>query len=355
MPKNLEIPRLYLSELTLTSPRQLVDAINFCGALMKEWPTVDLSQRQIFRFLFKNVRKGSYIEFDIPKKTGGSRHISAPSEKLLLIQQAINTLLQTLCEVSDHAMGFVPERSVLTNANIHRGQSVIFNCDLQNFFPSITKEMVRQTLTHELQPYNASREVINAICNLVTAPRPDGVQALPQGAPTSPTISNLVLKLLDSRLAGFATANGYRYSRYADDITMSHSHPSKQFLPEKIEQISLIVQEFGFTLNPKKTKVFTPKGRMEVTGLTVGEKVNVSRTYLKQLRVLLHLWETRGYEEAQAIYNRDFNHGIETCFASVIHGKINYLSMIKGKEDRTCRRLNYRFHQLAKQLNEQQS
>lgn len=350
MPKNLDIFKLYLSEMRLESVRQLVDVINFCGSVQKEWPLSDISQQQIRHFLSKRVRQASYVEFDIPKKSGGKRHISAPQPQLLMIQQALNTLLQTLCEVSTYAMGFVPGRSVRTNAEMHCNQKVVFNCDLQNFFPSITKEMVRKALTRELWKYYPSREVINMICSLVTTPREDGAEALPQGAPTSPIVSNLVLKPLDIRLGQYAYANGYRYSRYADDITMSHSHPDGKMHPHKIDTIFCIIQEYGLTINTKKTKVYTPVSRMEVTGLSVGEKVNVSRTYVKQLRVLLHLWETRGYDEAQTIYNRDFAHDVETNLASVVHGKVNYLCMIKGKDDSTCRRLNFRFRKLINEL-----
>lgn len=354
MAKNLEIPHLYLSELSLSSRKHLVDAINFCGMLMKDWPWKDMPGRQIFHYLPKRLRENSYIEFDIPKKSGGLRHISAPTDELLLIQQALNTLLQSICEVSNYAMGFTPGRSVRNNAEIHCGQKVVFNCDLQNFFPSITKEMVRKTLTRELLPCHASREVTNAICSLVTVPREDGVEALPQGAPTSPTISNLVLKPLDRRLGQYAYANGYRYSRYADDITFSHSHVDCKMYSHKIDTIFSIIQEYGLTVNQKKTKVYTRKERMEVTGLTVGEKVNVSRKYVKQLRVLLHLWETRGYAETEEIYNRDFAKGIDTNLASVVHGKLNYLQMIKGKEDSTCSRLNIRFRKLINELKQEE-
>lgn len=87
-----------------------------------------------------------------------------------------------------------------------------------------------------------------------------------------------------------------------------------------------------------------------MTGLTVGDKVNVSRTYIKQLRTLLHLWESRGLEQAQTIYTRDFCNGIKTDLVRAINGKINYLLMIKGREDSTYRRFKSRFRALTKAM-----
>ncbi|MDE5808479.1 MAG: reverse transcriptase family protein [Muribaculaceae bacterium] len=324
--------------------------MSICGAVSGFWGLNGLSQRKIRQFLTKQAREKSYIEFEIPKKSGGTRRISSPNSQLKRIQQCINLMLQTLCEVSQEATGFVPDRSIVTNAEKHLDSSVIFNCDLKDFFPSITKEMVRKSLAEELQNYQVSREVVNMLSSLVTAPRKDGVEALPQGAPTSPVVSNLVLKKLDRRLSIFAEKNGYRYSRYADDITFSKAGDYNAAMPIKSGAIESIIVDSGFAINPKKSVLLTFANRREVTGLTVGKKLNVARSYVKQLRVLLYLWEKRGYDEAQMIYTRDFRGGKEADLASVINGKINYLCMVKGREDSTYRRLKRRYRKLMKKL-----
>lgn len=343
-----EILRPYLKELNLDEPRKLVEALDICGSVLGKWGIRSLSAYRLRRYMSKRSRQSAYFSFEIPKKSGGTRHICAPVDELKHIQQSLNLMLQTLCVPSLEATGFLPERSILTNAEIHLGQRVVFNCDLKNFFPCITKGMVRCALTRELQTYTASRDVINIICNLVTVQREDGVEALPQGAPTSPVISNLVLKSLDSRLSRFAWMHGLQYSRYADDITFSHSHVWNTMLPENIETIFRMIEDEGFKVNPRKTRVFTCNDRHEITGLTVSNKVNVPRKYVKQLRTLLHLWESLGLEQAQEIYTRDFCQGVEADFVSVVNGKINYLCMVKGREDSTYRRFKSRFRSLTK-------
>lgn len=345
---NFEIVKPYLNELSLESSKNFVKALSICGAVLGFWGLESLSQRKVRRFLIRSVRKEAYKEFEIPKKAGGVRRISSPNKSLKQILQSLNLMLQVLSDIPDCATGFVSGRSIVTNAERHLDSSIIFNCDLKDFFPSITKEMVRKSLAEELQKYHISRDVVNMLANLVTAPREDGVEALPQGAPTSPIVSNIVLKKLDMRLSVFAEKNNYRYSRYADDITFSKTGDYRTSLPIKSGAIISIIIDSGFSINPKKTVILTPVKRQEVTGLTVGRKLNVARSYLKNLRVLLHLWEIRGYDEAQRIYTRDFCGGQEADLCSVINGKINYLCMVKGRGDSTYRRLKMRYRKLMR-------
>lgn len=115
-----------------------------------------------------------------------------------------------------------------------------------------------------------------------------------------------------------------------------------------MEKVRSIIEEYGLKINDRKTKVSVKGERLEVTGLNVGEKVNVSRSYIKQLRTLLHLWEHYGYEQAQQIYSRDFCHGIDKCLKTVIYGKINYLAMVKGREDPTVVGYRNRFRWLVR-------
>ncbi len=195
--------------------------------------------------------------------------------------------------------------------------------------------MVRTALREELSGRITSSEVVNMICNLCTVPNEAGVEVLPQGAPTSPVLSNIVLKRLDRRLSAFAAAHGYNYTRYADDITFSHDRPIRRFSPFFRDKVCSMIEACGLRINDRKTSICAKGERLEVTGLTVGEKVNVPRRYVKQLRTLLHLWERHGYDRAQQIFRNDFCQGAEKELRMVIYGKINYLSMIKGKDDPT--------------------
>ncbi len=347
----LDIVKAYLKDICLDEPKKLSKLIGTCGAILGFWGiSGGFPLSKINKFLSKSSREASYVDFEIPKKAGGVRKISAPVESLKQIQQSLNLLLQALCEVSPEATGFVPGRSIVTNATAHLGSSVVFNCDLENFFPSITIEMVHRTLNGELKCYKPSCRVLSILSRLMTVPRTDGVEALPQGAPTSPYISNLILKPLDKRLSKFAENNGYRYTRYADDITFSRAGSFNPCFPMKTDTILSIIEDFGLNVNHKKTRLSFSSGHMEVTGLSFGMKVNVSRRYIKQLRILLHLWESRGYREAQTIYMRDFVGGNDTKLASVINGKINYLRMVKGPDDTTYLHFKYRYRNLINQL-----
>lgn len=329
----------FLKDWKIDSLQKFLYALNVCGIYYDCWDLTGISGNSIRRFLSKNSRRQTYKTFKIPKKSSGFRTISSPGKQLKNIQRAINALLLSIFEPSPYAMGFCRNRGVDTNAKIHIGQTCIFNTDLENFFPSITKQMVRKALRRELGDVLKSNEAINYICSLCTVPNEEGIEVLPQGSPSSPVLSNIVLKAMDKKLAHYAELWGCRYSRYADDITFSHNSTVRKFSQFKQLRIRSIIEEFGLKINEKKTKVLIQGERLEVTGVTIcSNKVNVTRKYVKQLRTLMYLWDKYGYESAQDIYTRDFCGGIEKSLTSVINGKINYLCMIKGKQDTTYRR-----------------
>lgn len=337
----------YLREIPIRNRKDFFEVLNLIAPLADGWALAEpMSARKIMRFASAKVRAKSYVDFTIPKKSGGERKISAPIKDLKAIQTAINILLQSLFIPSPHATGFVIGKSIKENAMMHVGQTCIFNTDLGNFFPSITKKMVRKALHSELGNFLGDNDVINIICRLCTVPNSDGIEVLPQGAPTSPVLSNIVLKSLDEEMVRLSERMGCRYSRYADDITLSHSKAISRMSPFWLQKIRKVIENHGLTINEKKTKTFVPGIRREVTGVVVSDKINVSRTYVKQVRTLLHLWEKYGYKRAQAIFVKDFCKGISKNLVNVIDGKINYLEMIKGKEDPTYRKYNRKLKRL---------
>ncbi|MDE7396472.1 MAG: reverse transcriptase family protein [Muribaculum sp.] len=337
----------YLKDIIIRNRKELFDVLNFIAPIIDGWSmTEPMSGRQIMQFASARTRKTSYVDFTIPKKSGGMRKISAPVKPLKAVQSAINILLQSIFVPDEHATGFVFNRNVKDNALIHVGQTCIFNTDLENFFPSITKLMVRRALHRELGDKLPSNEVINIICRICTVPDNSGIEVLPQGAPTSPVLSNIVLKSLDKDMSKLAERMECRYSRYADDITFSHSKSIRRMSPFWQSRIYNIIAKYGLKVNEKKTRTFVPGIRQEVTGVVVSDKINVPRSYVKQLRVLMHLWEKYGYAQAQIIFTRDFCKGVEKNLVNVIDGKINYLKMIKGKEDTTYQKFKSRFNYL---------
>ena len=183
---------------------------------------------------------------------------------------------------------------------------------------------------------------------------------MPQGAPTSPTLTNIICEKLDKRLTGVAKRFGLNYSRYADDITFSSKHNTYEVTSSKVEKIfevastfdcevRKIITEQNFHIKESKVRLQKRGYRQEVTGLVVNDKINVTRRYVKQLRQWLYLWERYGYEKAYSLflnfYLADKGHvkSEKPNMAMVIDGKLLYLKMVKGENDSTYSKLKKRF------------
>lgn len=300
------------------------------------------------------ARKSPYLSFRIPKKKKGKyRNIDAPAKSLKNIQQALNLVFQQIYTPHAAAMGFVPNRSVVDNAQAHLGQRFVYNIDLKDFFPSISSGRLYKRLMSK--PFCLNGILASLISDLCCFKNKDGKKVLPQGAPTSPTITNFICERLDIKLTKLAKAYKLKYTRYADDITFSGM--GNMFSPEGKFCTSLrniIENEESFLINGEKTRVCHRGMRQEVTGLTVNSKTNVSRKYIKQLRTLIHNWEVKGYDEAQAIFAEHYKetntrHLLskgEHYIENIISGKLMYLKMVKGEMDNTYRALSLRFNSL---------
>ncbi|RZK10340.1 MAG: RNA-directed DNA polymerase, partial [Flavobacterium sp.] len=175
---------------------------------------------------------------------------------------------------------------------------------------------------------------------------------LPQGAPTSPILTNLVCQKLDFLLSGVAKRFGLKYSRYADDITFSSMHNAYQSDSEFLNELHRIIKQQGFNIKQSKTRLQKEGYRQEVTGLLVNEKVNVQQRYIKQLRMWLYYWERYGYERASSFfiqqYIKDNGHVKKgkPNIINVIAGKLDYLKMVKGFSNASYINLKARFDNL---------
>lgn len=299
------------------------------------------------------ARKGHYVTFKIPKKKKGEfRTIDAPCHELKNIQQALSFVLQVVYNPNAAAMGFVKGKSVVTNAQVHLCQNFVYNIDLKDFFPSVISGRVFKRLM--AKPFCLNEEVASMISDLCCYQKGEN-KVLPQGAPTSPTITNIICERLDIKLTRLAKAYGLKYTRYADDITFSGM--SNVFAEDGkfcTSMRSIIENEEGFRINADKTRLCHRGMRQEVTGLTVNTKANVSRKYIKQLRPLIHNWEVKGYDEAQAIFakhyaetnTRNLLYKGEHHIENIISGKLMYLKMVKGETDTTYKSLANRFEKL---------
>ncbi len=315
----------------------------------------EITVKALKYFLYS--KKNKYSSFEIPKKTGGFRTIQKPHQYLRLVQRLLNICLNACFTPMPTATGFITGRGIVDNAKKHINKKYVYNLDLENFFPSISFHRVKAVLIH-VPPFKMDASIANIVANLCC-----NENALPQGAPTSPTLSNLICKRLDAKLYRLSNEMNFIFSRYADDITISCN--KNIFNEEFKEQIYSIIREEGFTINKKKERLQRYnikkedgtyiRERQEVTGIIVNEKVNVSRSYIKNLRAILHNWEKQGYEIASAkhqlYYTREKGflkyNGTIPALEEVVHGKIEYLGMVRGKDDGTYRLMKLQFDNLC--------
>jgi RNA-directed DNA polymerase len=243
-----------------------------------------------------------YHRFTIPKRTGGERLISAPHRKLKAAQHWILEHVLEPLALAEQAHGFVPGRSTVTNAVPHVGAAVVVNVDLENFFPTVTYRRVKG-LFRKLGYSEEVATVLALICSEpdVAETELDGIRyfvargprRLPQGAPTSPAITNVLCRRLDRRIAGWARKHGFIYTRYADDLTVSSTDRSAP-VGSILAFLRKVVASEGFAIHPDKVRVVRRGRRQEVTGVVVNDRPGVPRDELRRFRALLHQIEKHG-------------------------------------------------------------
>ncbi|HEY8504622.1 MAG TPA: reverse transcriptase domain-containing protein [Gemmataceae bacterium] len=271
-----------------------------------------------------------YVHFEVPKRSGGTRVLSAPHKKLAAAQEWVLREILNKLPVTDPAHGFVKGRSILTNARPHAGKAVILNMDLEGFFPSISWVRVR-ALFQRLGYSGAVATVLALLCT--ECPREAveyagkiyyvavGQRGLPQGACTSPALSNQIARRLDKRLDGLARKLGLTCTRYADDITFSGPAEFNGKVGYVMARVRHIAAEEGFAVNEKKSRVLRPNAAQFVTGLVVNVRPSVPRAEIRRLRAILHQAEKAGLD-AQ---NREGR----ANFRGWLHGKLAYLKMVR--------------------------
>jgi retron-type reverse transcriptase len=279
-----------------------------------------------------------YVRFQVPKKSGGMRELAAPHRDLAAAQQWI--LMHILEKIPTHAAahGFVPGRSTMSNAVPHVGRAAVVNLDIKDFFPSITFPRVKGIF----QDLGFSPAVATILALLCTeCPRrkveyagrlfhvASGPRALPQGACTSPALSNLLARRLDSRLNGLAQKLGFTFTRYADDLTFSGPGEAAAKTGYLLAHVRHIVADEKLTVNEDKTRVQRPGMRQTVTGIVVNRRPNVPRRVTKRLRAILHQAKQQGL----AAQNREHRDNFE-CW---LGGMIAYVQMVNPDRGRKLR------------------
>lgn len=300
-----------------------------------------------------------YKQFKIKKKSGDFRLITAPrNQSFMQILRLVNEMFKAMYIPSEYAMGFAEGRSVVTNANIHKTQNYVFNIDLKDFFPSICQARVWKRM--QLKPLLFKQPIANIIaglCSMKETMEDGSVRfVLPQGAPTSPILTNMICDKLDHRLAGLAKRFGLKYSRYADDITFSSMHYVYQKTGDFRKELKRIVEGQGFTINENKTRLQKLGARQEVTGIIVSKKLNVPQKYVRDIRSILYIWRKYGYSVAFnkffQKYKKEKGHVKKGTpdLINVLDGKLMYLKMVKGEEDSVYIRLKLQFDELCRSI-----
>ncbi|MDH6593481.1 RNA-directed DNA polymerase [Variovorax sp. TBS-050B] len=313
-----------------------------------------------------------YTSFVLAKANGANRIIAEPSSKVKELQyRALAFLEEAVPKPKACVHGFVEGRSILTNAKKHldRQPYHILNLDLSDFFPSITFYRVRGALM--APPMKFSFNVASMLAHLCTH---EG--RLPQGAPTSPFLANLICRSLDSQLTLLSKRHRATYTRYADDLTFSFSHRNSNRLPANIvtfdggsvsigRELRSIIESNSFRINEEKTRISMRHRRMEVTGVIVNQFPNVSRKFIDKIRGALHAWEKYGFIAAEANWNarvagnvaearsakvwaRQTRTGNIPSLQNVLWGRLLFVRMIRGNDDPLYTRLAEKYNHLCR-------
>ncbi|GKQ48206.1 trypsin-like peptidase domain-containing protein [Pseudomonas syringae] len=310
---------------------------------------------KIKHFYYRGEMSRHYLAFEIPKKSGGKRKILAPTDKLKTIQGRIAGLLSKLYKPRTPVKAFLIGQSIVANARPHCRKKYVFNVDLENFFGTITFGRVRGLLI--AKPYSLSPETASVIAHLTTV---DGV--LPQGAPSSPVISNMLCASLDRELYSLAKRHRVVYTRYADDMTFSFYSPI-DYVPRELviwseqnsrpnhydskvgHELAAVIETHGFKINEDKVRLQGTRERQLVTGLVTNQKPNVPRPYIRKTAALIHSVEKFGLEVSTSVF-KEKNPNSTANIETHLQGRLLYIKQVVGEESEVYRRLAQRYNML---------
>ncbi|MGM0308513.1 hypothetical protein IGK15_001588 [Enterococcus sp. AZ045] len=249
-----------------------------------------IPKKKLTYILYVKKTENLYYSFEIPKKNGGFRRINAPDKDLRDIQKSLaNILVKYQKAIWDRknikpyiSHGYEKNKGIMTNAEVHKNKRFVFNVDLKDFFDCFHFGRVRgffEKNKHFCLPIEVATIIAQLTCY-------NGV--LPQGAPTSPVITNLICNIFDMRVMKVAKKYKLNYTRYVDDLTFSTNDKNFFFNKELFfENLIIEVENAGFKINDKKTRLQFKDSRQTVTGLVVNKKINVDRRFYKDTRAML--------------------------------------------------------------------
>jgi RNA-directed DNA polymerase len=312
-----------------------------------------ISESKLKYLLYRLPDDKKYKEFKIVHKNGKERIISSPDYRIKELQRELLPFLSACYKPKKNIYGFVQGRNIKHNAANHTRKRHVINIDIQNFFPTINFGRVRGLFLKE--PFNFPQNIATVLAQIICYKG-----FLPQGAPTSPIISNLICHTLDNQLISLSRQTRVTYTRYADDLTFSTNlrefpHDIASIIEGKLElnpDFEKLIRSNGFNINERKTKLSENFNRQEVTGLIVNKFPNVKRQFVRQIRAMIHAWEKFGYNASNKEYFKKYyssnntNKQDKNTFKRVLRGKIEFVKQIKGINDPVFNNLINKTHKL---------
>ena len=260
----------------------------------------------------QQIKMECYHTFTIAGKNK-QRNITAPSYELKRRQKWILKEILEKQNVSKNCHGFLKDRSILTNAKMHIGHRNILNLDIKDFFPSITQTMVI-SLFQEIGYSESAAKFLAEVCCYE--------EKLPQGAPTSPYISNLILRSMDEKLEKFCLKKEITYTRYADDMSFS----SNEDIGGLSDEICSIIEEYPFKINQKKICYYQDPYRKIVTGLIVKEnEVCIPKKFKRKLKQEIYYCRHLGVQK----HLENTGNSERTGFKEYMYGKAYFVAMVE--------------------------
>lgn len=355
--KQAHIDAIKKQFLSLQNKKDLVGLLNEAKNILYGKKCKPIKLRSLTYYANPAISKNRYRIFTIKKKSGGERIIHVPAKGLKAILRTLNFVLHCMYKPHEAATGFVVGKSIVDNAKRHVGHKYVFNVDLKDFFHTFDRNRVKMAFMYKPFNLNGDREplafLLASLCTHPLEIEGEIKTVLPQGSPTSPTLTNILCRKLDRRLTGLANRFGATYTRYADDITFSSSHNIYKDEEFEKELKRIIEEDQKLVINEEKTRLQKATYRQEATGLIINNKVNVRRRYVKKIRMWLYYWEKYGYKKAEEIFKKDYTadkghvKNINVSLLNVLHGKLEFLKMVKGAEDSTYKILEKRFSKLS--------
>ncbi len=283
-----------------------------------------LGRSRLFLASVINSNSNHYRTFKIPKRSGGIREITAPYPALLECQYWIYENILKTIKIHPSAQGFTLDKSIITNSLFHVNQKQFLKIDLKNFFPSIKINRIITVFKQLGYPNKVSFYLARICCYN---------DELPQGAPTSPILSNIIAKQLDNRLLSFSKKMNLRYTRYADDLAFSGDNIN----PKHLSYITGIIEDAGFEVNNEKTILQQHDGKRILTGISIaGTKLKIPRNYKRQLKQEIHF--VREYGLTSHILKLKIRH---PNYLHSLIGKVNFWLSVEPENIFATKSLEY--------------